>query len=147
VVGGVLAMIGATSGAIVLFLIARSAFGDSLARRSGPILGTIRRNLERDGFSYLLAVRLVPLFPFWLVNLGAALGGIGLFPYAAATLIGIAPVTFVLTSIGAGIGAVLAAGQRPDLSILFSWKVLGPLLALAVLSLLPALWRRRQRHA
>ena len=70
-----------------------------------------------------------------------------LLPYAAATLIGITPVTFVIAWIGSGIGDVLAAGRAPDLSVLFSWRLLAPLLALALLSLSPVLWRTvRHRH-
>ncbi|MGE0223183.1 MAG: TVP38/TMEM64 family protein [Acetobacteraceae bacterium] len=140
--GGALAVIGATIGAIILFLIARSAFGETLASRGGRFLQTVRDGLQRDGFSYLLAIRLIPAFPFWLVNLAAALGGMRLTPYAAATLIGVAPATFILASVGAGIGTVLAVGQTPDLSVIFSLPVLGPLVALALLSLLPVAWRK-----
>jgi uncharacterized membrane protein YdjX (TVP38/TMEM64 family) len=145
--GGVLALIGATDGGVLLFLIARSAAGDALAERGGAFLGKLRARLQRDGFLYLLAVRLVPLFPFWLVNLGAALSGIGLLPYTVASLIGMAPVTFILASIGAGIGDMLAAGEQPDLSVLFSLPILGPLIALALLSLVPLLWRRKAPDA
>ena len=70
----------------------------------------------------------MPVFPFWLVNLAAALSGMRLVPYAAATVLGIVPATFVFASIGAGIGEVLAAGGRPDLRVIFSPAVLGPLL-------------------
>lgn len=147
VFGGTLAVVGATIGAVLLFLIARSAFGDVLGGRDSPLLDKVRTALRRDGFTYLLAIRLVPLFPFWLVNLAAALCGMRLLPYAAATLIGITPVTFVIAWIGSGIGDVLAAGRAPDLSVLFSWRLLAPLLALALLSLSPVLWRTvRHRH-
>ena len=142
ILGGALAVLGATIGAIALFLIARSALGDSLAAKGGPFLQKLRDELRRDGFTYLLAIRLIPAFPFWLVNLAAALGGMRLLPYAAATLIGIAPGTFVFASIGAGVGEILATGGTPDLSVIFSWPILGPLVALAILSLLPVLWRR-----
>jgi len=69
-VGGSLAAVGATIGAVLLFLIARSAFGESMAKRGGASVTKLRDGLRRDGFSYLLAIRLVPIFPFWLVNLG-----------------------------------------------------------------------------
>jgi uncharacterized membrane protein YdjX (TVP38/TMEM64 family) len=62
--------------------------------------------------------------------------------FAAATLIGIMPTTFVLASIGAGVSGVLTTGGRPDLGAVFSWPVLGPLLALAALSLTPVIWRK-----
>jgi uncharacterized membrane protein YdjX (TVP38/TMEM64 family) len=146
-VGGGLAVLGATLGAVVLFLVARTALAGFTARRAQALLGRIRPGLERDGFSYLLALRLLPIVPFWLVNLGAALCGMRLFPYAAATLIGIIPVTLVFSWIGAGVGDVLAVGGTPDLSQVFSPAILGPLLALAALSLAPVVWRRLRRRS
>ncbi len=148
VAGGILAVIGATIGAVLLFLIARSAIAGSMATRGGAALGKLREELQRNGFAYLLAIRLLPVVPFWLVNLAAALCGMRLSQFAVATFIGIIPATFVIASIGAGVGGVLARGERPDLSSLVSWPVLGPLLALAMLSLTPVLWRKwRTRHA
>jgi len=146
--GGALAVSGATIGAVLLFLIARSAVAGPLAAQGGAALTKLREDLQRNGFSYLLAIRLIPVVPFWLVNLAAALCGMRLSQFAIATFIGIIPATFVIASIGAGVGGVLARGQRPDLSLVFSWPVLGPLLALAMLSLTPVIWRKwRTRHA
>jgi uncharacterized membrane protein YdjX (TVP38/TMEM64 family) len=144
-VGGALAVLGSTLGATVLFLAVRYHLADALAARAGGFLGRLGPQLKRDGFSYLLALRLVPAFPFWLVNIAAGLSGMRLLPYLAATLIGVLPVTFVYASIGAGIGAMLAAGGRPDLTVVFSPRILGPLIALALLSLLPVAWRRWKR--
>jgi uncharacterized membrane protein YdjX (TVP38/TMEM64 family) len=143
--GGILAVVGATVGAVALFLAVRHHLADAIARRGGRFLDGVRTGLERDGFSYLLAIRLVPAFPFWLVNLAAALSGMRLLPYVAATLLGVLPATFIYASIGAGIGTVLVAGGKPDLGIIFSPHVLGPLVALAALSLLPVAWRRWKR--
>ena len=146
--GGGMAVVGATVGAIFLFLIARSAFAGSMANRGGAALGKLRDELRRDGFSYLLAVRLVPVVPFWLANLAAALCGMRLAQFALATLIGILPTTFITASIGSGIGDVLSRGGTPSFGLLLTWPVLGPLLALAVLSLLPVAWRKwRPRDA
>lgn len=145
ILGGAMAVLGATAGAVLLFLVARSAFAETMRRRAGAFLDRIRPKLHRDGFSYLLALRLVPA-PFWLVNLAAALSGMRLLPYTAATLIGIIPATFVLAWIGAGVADVLADGRAPDLGILFSAQVLGPLLALAALALLPVVWRTVRRR-
>ena len=142
VVGGTLTVLGATAGACILFLAARSALGEGLVRRGGAPMATVRDALRKDGFSYLLALRLIPVFPFWLVNLAASVCGMRLAPFAAATLIGIVPGTFVFASIGSGIGSVLAAGGTPNLSVIFSLPVLGPLLGLAVLSLVPGAWKK-----
>ncbi len=146
--GGALAVTGATIGAVLLFLIARSAFAGSLARRGGAALTKLREELHRDGFAYLLAIRLIPVVPFWLVNLAAALCGMSLRQFTSATLIGILPATFVIASIGAGVGGVLARGEKPDFHVLVSFPVLAPLLALAALSVTPVLWRKwRARNA
>ena len=142
VAGGALAVIGATTGAVALFLIARSAFGATMVRRAGPRLDQLCQALVKDGFSYLLAIRLIPVVPFWLVNLAAPLCGMRLHHFAAATFLGIAPATFILASIGSGLGEVLAKGEQPDLSVILSFPILGPLLALAALSVTPVLWRK-----
>lgn len=140
--GGAIAVLGATLGAVLLFLAARHAVGDWLAARAGPMMDRIRPGLEQDGFSYLLALRLLPLFPFWLVNLAPALVRMRLGTFALATLIGIIPGTLVFASVGAGIGSVLDEGRQPDLSIILRPAVLLPLIGLALLALLPVAWRR-----
>ncbi len=140
--GAALAVAGATFGASALFLAARHALAETLARRAGPVLGRVRDELRRDGFWYLLALRLIPVVPFWLVNLAPALAGMPFRAYAAATLLGIVPGTAVFAGIGAGLGQVLDAGGRPDLSVILSPGVLLPLAGLAALSLLGAFGRR-----
>jgi uncharacterized membrane protein YdjX (TVP38/TMEM64 family) len=144
-VGGALAIAGSSIGAIVLFLAVRYHLAEAIARRRGRFLRALRVGLRRNGFNFLVAIRLVPAFPFWLVNFAAGLSGMRLAPYAAATVIGIIPATFVYASVGAGLGDVLAMGGQPDLAVIFSPRVLGPLIALAALALLPVVWRRRKR--
>jgi uncharacterized membrane protein YdjX (TVP38/TMEM64 family) len=143
VLGCALTVTGATIGASILLLIVRSALAQTLERNRHRIPAQVQERLARDGFSYLLALRLVPLFPFWVVNLAAAVANLRLMVFVPATLLGIAPASFVMSSIGAGVGTILAQGKTPDLSLLFSPHVLLPLLGLAALSLLPVLLRRR----
>jgi len=88
-IGACLAVLGATIGASVLFLLARSAFAPLVAGRAEALLGSLRAGLARDGFFYLLSLRLVPVFPFWLLNLAPALLGMRFAPYLAATFLGI----------------------------------------------------------
>jgi uncharacterized membrane protein YdjX (TVP38/TMEM64 family) len=132
------AVIGATAGATVVFLVVRAGFG-GVARRAGPLAARLEAGFRRDAFNYLLVLRLVALFPFWLVNLVAALLGVGLRTYVLATLIGIVPGTFVYASFGSGLGAAI---EHPDLDLIFRPAVLLPLLALALLALLPVAYRR-----
>jgi uncharacterized membrane protein YdjX (TVP38/TMEM64 family) len=140
--GTVFAVAGATVGAVGLFLAARGALAPALSARAGPFLDRLRPGLERDGLSYLLVLRLVPLFPFWLVNLAPALVGMKLAPFALGTFLGIIPGTAVFAGVGAGLAEVFAAGRTPDLGIVLRPGVLLPLLGLALLSLVPVLWRR-----
>jgi len=140
--GSLWSVIGATIGAIGLFLIARSTLGAALRERAGPWLVRLEAGFRRDAFSYLLALRLVPLFPFWLINLVPALLQVPLATFAVATFIGIIPGSLVFASVGNGLNAVLARGGQPDLGLVLEPRILLPMLGLSVLALLPALYRR-----
>jgi len=146
-VGAGLTVVGATIGACLLFLVARSALAPLVAGRTAGLVDRIRPGLERDGFFYLLTLRLIPVVTFWLVNLAPALIGMPFGAYAAATAIGVIPGTVVFSGIGAGLGDILAAGGRPELGIIFSPPILLPLLGLAALSLIGAWWRKRNSDA
>ncbi|MBV8535685.1 MAG: TVP38/TMEM64 family protein [Alphaproteobacteria bacterium] len=147
VVGGCYAVIGATVGATALFLAARTAAGGLLRARAGSALQRMEEGFRRDAFNYLLVLRLVPLFPFFLVNLVPAFLGVPLRTYVAATVLGIIPAVFVFASVGNGLGAVFdAGGEKPHL---LTPPVLLPLMGLAVLALIPVVYRaikRRQRE-
>jgi uncharacterized membrane protein YdjX (TVP38/TMEM64 family) len=146
--GAVYIVIGATAGATALFLAARSALRDPLAARAGPYLKKMEEGFREDAFHYLLVLRLIPLFPFWLVNLVPALLGVPLRVYVAATVIGIIPGTVVFSSVGNGLGAIFDQGGTPDAGILLRFEVLGPLLGLAALALLPVAYKKlRARRA
>lgn len=138
-------LLGATAGATVVFLIARSAFGEVLQRRTGPFLKKVEAGFREDAVSYLLVLRLVPLFPFWLVNLVPALFGVSLGAYVFCTFFGMMPGALVYTSVGAGLGDLLDRGEKPDFRIIFEPHFLLPLLALGLLALAPVLYKRWRR--
>jgi uncharacterized membrane protein YdjX (TVP38/TMEM64 family) len=138
-------LIGATLGATAVFLIARTAFGEVLQRRAGPFLKKVEAGFREDAVSYLLVLRLVPLFPFWLVNLVPALFGIPLGAYVACTFFGMMPGALVYSSVGAGLGDLLDRGEKPNFRMIFEPHVLLPLLALGVLALLPVAYKRWKR--
>lgn len=148
--GTVTIVVGATAGAVAIFLLAATVFRDAWAARMGGAMARMEDGFRRDAFSYLLVLRLVPLFPFWLVNLVPALLGVRLRTYTLATLVGIIPGALVYASVGNGLDAVFARGERPDLSIIWDPEVIGPLLGLALLALVPVGYRawkeRRTRH-
>ena len=136
-------VMGATIGATAIFLAARAGLGD-LARRAGPRASRLKAGFRADAFNYLLILRLIPIFPFWLVNLVAALAGMRLATYVLGTFLGIIPGSFVFVSLGTGMGDIVAAGRPPDLGIVFRPGVLLPIAGLAVLALMPVLYRRWQ---
>jgi uncharacterized membrane protein YdjX (TVP38/TMEM64 family) len=105
VLGGMAALFGATIGAILIFLIAKSAIGEQLVRRAGSLAQKLALGFRADAFSYLLFLRLVPIFPFWLVNLVSALCGVRLATFAGATALGIIPMTFAIAFVGASTDA------------------------------------------
>jgi uncharacterized membrane protein YdjX (TVP38/TMEM64 family) len=166
-IGGTAALVGATAGSVLIFLIARSAasaVGERLVRRAGPLVEKLAAGFRADAFSYLMFLRLVPIFPFWLVNLVPALCGVRLATFTAATVLGILPATFAFAFVGAGLDSVVAAQQaayrsclaagHADCRLTFHMKtaitpeLLAALAALGVLALIPILvkrWRARSR--
>jgi uncharacterized membrane protein YdjX (TVP38/TMEM64 family) len=132
-VGGLCAVIGATLGATAIFLAARGGLG-GLARRAGRFVGKLEAGFRADAFNYLLVLRLVPIFPFWLINLVPALVGVRLLTYVLATFLGILPGTFVFASLGNGLGSLV---EEPDLAIIFKPSLFVPIVGLALLALVP----------
>jgi uncharacterized membrane protein YdjX (TVP38/TMEM64 family) len=114
--GGLAAMAGATLGATIVFLIARTAVGDTLNRRAGPWLAKLSEGFQRDALSYLLFLRLVPAFPFWFVNIAPAVLGVPLKTFVLGTVIGITPATFAFASAGAGLDSVIMAAKTAHMA-------------------------------
>lgn len=141
--GGSLVVGAATIGATIVFLAAKTALADLLRARLGPRLAKMEEGFRNNAFNYVLVLRLVPLFPFFLVNLAAGLLGARLWPYVLATFLGIIPATFVYAGIGNGLGAFFEKGVQPNLSLIFEPRILLPLLGLSALALLPVFFRKR----
>jgi uncharacterized membrane protein YdjX (TVP38/TMEM64 family) len=141
VAGSLYVVIAATLGATIVFLIAKSALGDALRAKAGPRIRRMEEGFRQDALSYLLVLRLIPLFPFWLVNIVPAFLGVPVRTYVLGTAIGIIPGSLVYASVGNGLGAVFDAGQTPDLGIIFKPAILLPIVGLAVLALLPIAYR------
>jgi len=134
--GGVSVVIGATIGATIIFLAGRSAAGDVLARRGGDSIARLEAGFARNSLNYLFVLRLVPLFPFWLVNLAAAAFRVPVRDYIVATFFGIMPGTFVYASVGAGFSSITESVDV-GFDVLLRPAVIGPIVGLVVLSLLP----------
>ena len=102
--------------------------------------------LETQAFFYILFLRLVPVFPFWLVNLIAAFFKVRLAPFVAATAIGIIPGTFVFALLGSGLGIAFQRGEMVDLSAAISPQLIGGLVGLGFLALIPPLFQAWHRY-
>ncbi len=163
--GGLVAIVAATLGATIVFQIAKSSFGDVLARKAGPFLSRISAGFADDAFNYLLFLRLVPAFPFWLVNIAPALANVKLRTFIITTFLGIIPGTFAFASIGAGLDSIITAQQAVrnqcltsktpaecpfeiSLSSLVTTELLLAFAALGLVALIPvALKKWKSRHA
>ncbi len=110
-VGGGITVVAATVGASLLFLIAKTSFGETLAAKAGPWLSKLSAGFQENALNYLLFLRLVPAFPFWLVNLAPALLGVGLKTFVIGTFVGIIPGTFAFAYVGAGLDSIINAAQ------------------------------------
>lgn len=140
--GAVLVVFSASLGALLIFFAIRMALADWLAARASGWVDRMRQGFQTNAFSYLLTLRLIPVFPFWVVNMVPAMLGVSARTFFVATFLGIIPGSLVYAMLGDSLHAVFAADQKPDLGIIFTPGVLIPLLALAALSLLPVLYRR-----
>lgn len=143
--GGLLAAIGATIGASILFWAAKTAFGDSLRQRVGGFVDRAAKGFETNAFSYMLALRLAPIFPFAAVNIIPALLKVPFSTYFIATLIGILPGALVYASIGQGLESVLIevaeSGRDVSISDLITPGLTLGLLGLALLAIAPTLFK------
>ncbi len=158
IIGGLIVVVGASVGATGIFLIARTSVGEPLARRAGPWLEKLRDGFQDNAMSYLLFLRLVPAFPFWLVNLAPALLGVPLRTYVIGTFFGIIPGTFAFSFVGGGLDSIIAAQRQSfddcvasgagdcsfslDPGALITTELLLAFAALGVVALIPILIKR-----
>ncbi|MDZ4097548.1 MAG: TVP38/TMEM64 family protein [Methylophilaceae bacterium] len=126
-------VIAATAGATLVFLAARYLFADSMRAKLGGRMREMSEGFARDGFNYLLFLRMVPLFPFWLVNLAPAFTGIKVPTYALATAIGIIPGSFVFANLGQSLGRIESTAELVSTETLLALGLLGLLALVPVL--------------
>ena len=154
ILGGTFAVVGATIGAVIIFIIAKTSFGDFLKEKAGPFVSKMVEGFKKNSFQYLLTLRLVPVFPFWVLNIVPALLDMKVKPYALATFIGIIPGTFTYAYIGTGMDSIIAdvAEKQPgcagagncklDLGSLVTPEILIAITMLGVISILPVIIKK-----
>lgn len=109
--GAAVAVAAATTGAVIVFSIGRWAAADLLLRKAGPRLSGLAEGFRRDAFGYVVVLRLLPIFPFWVTNLAPALFGVRLRTFALATLVGLIPGAVAYAATGSAIEDVVASHQ------------------------------------
>ena len=140
--GSLYVLVGATIGAIGIFLIARTVLGDALRKRAGPAMQKMEVGFQENALSYLLVLRLIPLFPFFLVNIVPAFLGVNLRTFVIGTFVGIAPGSFVLATVGAGLGSIFERNVNFSLQGVLTPEIIAALVGLAVLVLLPVGYKK-----
>ena len=140
--GTALTVVGATAGATVVFLVARTAFGDALRLRARPYIGRMEQGFARNAWSYMLFLRLMPVFPFFAVNIVPAFLGVRTRIFVVTTFIGIIPGTAVYNIVGDGLGAIFDSGEAFTLANVVTPEIVIGLAGLALLALAPVVLRR-----
>ncbi|MGB1088899.1 MAG: TVP38/TMEM64 family protein, partial [Alphaproteobacteria bacterium] len=157
-------VVAATIGATAVFVIAQTSLGEALAKRAGPFLEKMRDGFNENAMSYLLFLRLVPIFPFWLVNLAPAFLGVPLGTYFIGTLVGIIPGTFAFSFVGGGLDSLIAAQRTSfdecvaaegaancefalDAGALITPELLGAFALLGVVALIPVAIKKFRKGA
>jgi uncharacterized membrane protein YdjX (TVP38/TMEM64 family) len=142
--GALFNVIGATTGAMLIFLAAKWGLGDRLAARMEASEGAVKRikdGIDDNQWSVLFLMRLVPAVPFFVANLIPALVGVPLSRYVITTFLGIIPGAIVYTSVGAGLGEIFERGETPNLGIILEPQILLPILGLCALAALPIIFK------
>tara|TARA_B100000686_G_scaffold343348_1_gene424033 strand:- start:797 stop:1489 length:693 start_codon:yes stop_codon:yes gene_type:complete len=134
--GTAFVVLSATLGAVIIFMIAQSSFGVALRERAGPLHKRIADNMQDNAAGYLLFMRLVPLFPFFLVNIVPALFNVPLRTYVWTTFFGIIPGTFVYVNVGQELSEVQQPGDIMTAELLAAFALLG------FFALIPTLYKQ-----
>jgi uncharacterized membrane protein YdjX (TVP38/TMEM64 family) len=135
-------IVAATIGGSLLFLAARTAFGEILYRKAGESLTKMREGFLKNAMNYLLFLRLLPLFPFWLVNVAGAFFTVPFFTFVWTTFVGMIPSVFIYTQAGKGLSTLLSSGEAIHPTSLFNINLVVGLIGLAFLPLLPIFFRK-----
>ena len=134
--GTLLVNIGATTGATLAFLAARYLLRDWVEQKFGSKLGSIQEGFANNAFSYLMTLRLIPLFPFFLVNMVSGLTRVSVGTYVAATALGIVPGSFVYAYAGRQLGTINSLKEIASPNVLLAFTLLG------ILAMVPVLYKK-----
>lgn len=135
------AVLSTTAGGLILFFAARTALGARIAAKSTGWIKKMEAGFQRNAFNYLLTLRLIPIFPCWISNIGAGALNVPVITFISATVLGIFPATLIYVLAGRSLDKLLSDSQAPLLNIIFTPSILFPLLGLAILSIFPVIYK------
>ncbi len=145
--GTLAVIVAATAGAFVVYLVAKSSIGSSFRSRASGLLARMKEGFQENELSYMFLLRLVPVFPFWAINIAAGLFRVKPRTFLFATFFGMIPGSFVYVSVGNGVGAIFDAGGDVTLSGMFLRpQVLLPILGLSALAAAPVAFKLLRRR-
>ena len=130
-----------TFGGMILFLSIRTTLGSYIAARSDHWLKKMESGFLENAFHYILTLRLIPIFPCWISNIGAGIFNVPLFTFLTATLLGIFPSTVVYVLAGRSLDQILENTNTPLIKLLLAPSIIFPLIGLICLSLLPVIYK------
>jgi len=136
----------ATLGSIIIFSAIRISLAEWVEKKAGTWLKRLEKGFQENAFNYLLTIRLIPIFPFWLINIAAALLEVRLSTFIITTAVGIIPGEFIYATMGQNLGAIFDKNETPNLDLIFQARFFLPLVALAILVLLPVLYKLSRRR-
>ncbi len=145
VLGTIYVVISATIGASCIFLIVQFSLGQWLAEKNGTWVTRMQKGFQDNALQYLLFLRLVPLFPFPVVNVVPGILNIKKSTFVIGTFFGIIPGSLTYAILGNGLGEAFSSGQPPNLAIIFAPQIFWPLIGLAVLSLIPIIYKQLRK--
>jgi uncharacterized membrane protein YdjX (TVP38/TMEM64 family) len=141
VLGTINVVIGASIGAIFIFLLARFALADMVKAKTGPWLQKIEKKFQEDALSYLLVLRLIPVIPFFIVNLVSAVIGVRLRTYFIATVLGVIPGAYFYVTFGTGLGEIFDLGKKYAGTGVITPGIFLGLCGLAFIAMLPVIYK------
>lgn len=145
--GSFVVVVAATVWASVVFFAVKTALGDSLKTKAKGGIEKMRRGFERDVFNYLLLLRLIPIFPFFIINIAAGMFGVKFRDFFWATLLGIIPGSVVYVWVGTSFAYAIQQGDEINLGIILEPQFIVPIVALAILSVVPVFIKKFNKKA
>jgi len=143
--GVVWVILGATIGSYLVFLAVKTALGETLKTKASGSIEKLRNGFEHNAFNYLLTLRLIPIFPFFVINIACGALSIRSATFFWATLIGIIPSSLIYTWVGTGLGFALQQGKELNMGIIFEAQFILPIVGLGILSLVPVIYKKFKR--